>query len=118
MAERLCGVLSGWNTAFGLQEQRFSADEDNVRTPRGLLATLGATLSLVAAAACVLFFTSTLVAVKGWPGLSSPPNSGALALAPVERALTPGAGRSDTTVEAPLVLGAPASPAIPTARPS
>jgi hypothetical protein len=79
-----------------------------VRTPRGLLATLGATLSMVAAAACVLLFTSTLVAVKGWPGLSAPPNGGPVALAPVERQAVRGesdGGSRDT----PVVLGAPAA---------
>ena len=85
-----------------------------MHTPRGLLATLGVTLSMVAAAACVLFFTSTLVAVNGWPGLSDPPESDPVALAPVERALTPGGG-DEAAREAPVVLGAPAPAAAPTA---
>src|SRR5215211_6073287 len=113
MAEGRWGVLSGWKTAFRLQDRRLSADEGHVRTPRGLLATLGVTLSMVAAAACVLFFTSTLVAVNGWPGLSAPPKSGPVALAPVERALSSGGGRSSP--DEPVVLGAPAAPSAPTA---
>jgi hypothetical protein len=68
---------------------------------------------MVAAAACVLFFTSTLVAVKGWPGLSAPPNSGPVALAPVERAVNPTRERSGEAA-APVVLGARARPAAPT----
>jgi hypothetical protein len=112
-AERRDADLSGWKFPFALQAGRFSADEGHVRTPRGLLATLGATLSMVAAAACVLFFTSTLVAVNGWPGLSAPPNSGPVALAPVERALNPSRERSGEPA-APVVLGAPVRPTAPT----
>jgi nicotinate-nucleotide--dimethylbenzimidazole phosphoribosyltransferase len=85
-----------------------------VRTPRGLLATLGATLSLVAAAACVLAFTSTLVAVKGWPGLTSPPEGAPVALAPVERpSSSNGREPSSGTTGAPVVLGAPAPDSAP-----
>ncbi len=80
-----------------------------MRTPRGLLATLGATLSMVAAAACVLVFTSTLVAVNGWPGLSAPSQSGPVALAPIERTEKQTNGSSGSA-EPPLVLGAPAAP--------
>jgi hypothetical protein len=85
-----------------------------VRTPRGLLATLGATVSLVAAAACVLVFTSTLVAVKGWPGLSDAPEGAPVALAPVDRPAASG-GRDGGSAGSPVVLGAPATTTAPPA---
>ena len=106
-------TCAGWKFPFALQLERFPADVDDVRTPRGLLATLGATLSMVAAAACVLFFTSTLVAVNGWPGLSAPPNGGPVALAPVERTVKTTTSGSSGSAGAPIVLGAPAAPSTP-----
>jgi hypothetical protein len=107
--------LTGWKNASRLQARRSSADESHVRTPRGLLATLGVTLSMVAAAACVLLFTSTLVAVNGWPGLSAAPDAGPVALAPVDRDLTAGGGDAGGDAGSPLVLGAPAAPSAPPA---
>jgi hypothetical protein len=103
----------GWKSPFRLQAWRPRADERHVHTPRGLLATLGVTLSLVAAAACVLVFTSTLVAVKGWPGLSEQPDNGPVALAPVDRQA--GVGGPTDAEDAPLVLGAPAATSTPVA---
>ena len=68
---------------------------------------------MVAAAACVLFFTSTLVAVNGWPGLSAPPNGGPVALAPIERTVKTTTNGSSGSAGSPIVLGAPAAPSAP-----
>lgn len=42
-----------------------------MRATRGLLASLGASTSLVLATAVALFSVSTIVAFKGWPGIGS-----------------------------------------------
>ena len=44
-----------------------------MRATRGLLGSLGASLTLIAAAACTLLAISTVVALRGWPTLSASP---------------------------------------------
>src|SRR3954452_9997961 len=78
-----------------------------MRSTRALLATLGTSISLVAAGVVALFAVSTFVAFKGWPGID---DGGSAARTPglVLRTAAPAASPAATLAPAArtLVVGA------------
>src|SRR5690349_23334984 len=81
-----------------------------MRSTRALLATLGTSISLVAAGVLALFTVSTFVAFKGWPGIDDGGSSGrtpGLVLRAAPSAVSPTAALAPTTRT--LVVGTRAS---------
>jgi hypothetical protein len=77
-----------------------------MRATRGLLASLGASTSLVLATAVVLFSVSTIVAFRGWPGIDgsfASPGSQRIAVSDAG----PGGGRAAARAQRVIVPHAP-----------
>ena len=86
-----------------------------MRATRGLLASLGASTSLVLATAVVLFSVSTIVAFRGWPGIDgSTASLGGERIAVYDAA--PGGGPTVTRAQRVVVPRTPASSPAPPRR--
>jgi hypothetical protein len=80
-----------------------------MRATRGLLASLGASTSLVLATAVALFSVSTIVAFRGWPGIDgsiASPGEARIAVSAAEPGGGPAATRAQRIV-VPRVKAAP-----------
>ena len=81
-----------------------------MQSTRAFVASLGAGMSLVAAAVSALFVLSTVVAVQGWPGIATEDDLGSVTLSRELAAAETGAPAAATPAAAPtagaIVLGA------------
>jgi hypothetical protein len=81
-----------------------------MRATRGLLGSVGASLTLIAAAACTLLAVSAVVALRGWPSL------GSAALPQLSVAASVSTPGHPSNGAAPILVGTGAPAATPGAR--
>ncbi len=76
-----------------------------VHSSRALFASLGASMTIIAAVAFLLFSVSAVVALQGWPGLDSVPTRPALVLED-SAAMLPSGAPGSREADAPMVMAA------------